>query len=452
MNKKLSGFWPVFNYTFKNQIKSKKYIAITVIFAVLLLAGVAAVFLIAGKPDSDRDIEFNIKRAYVFDETGLGCADYAGYSEIVFSDEADSDVLKNIEFIQTDDKESVMEKEGENTDFLLIIQSENEKGYYIQLVTADDSEFDDDLCDIFADMLVQGFKLHVYENSGLDEASLATLIVPITYEVFNFDSDEDFMKDLIEMVVLMGILFVLYFVMLLYGVQICTEVTLEKSSKLVEQLLVSVTPYGLVSGKIIAVIVSSLLQFVIWIASLIGGIFGGDYIADMVYEGYESKLEYILDMIKIYFGDVAFEIPAVVMAIAVMLLGIVFYLVIAGFAGSFVTKPEDAGSVQIIFVLPIVISFLAIISNVSGAEGEITSQAFFYIPFTAAMIVPGAVLLGKISVFGSLVSAIILLVCTIMLMMLAAKVYKALLFYSGKKFSLKAMFGLLFSGKKKQKE
>ncbi len=450
MNKKLSGFWPVFNYTFKNQIKSKKYIAITVIFALLLLAGAATVFLIAGKPDSDEEIDFTIKRAYVFDETGLGCADYAGYSEIVFSEDVDTDCLKNIEFIKADDKDSIIEKEGENGDFLLIIQGENEEGYYVQLLTADESDFDGDLCDVFADMLVQGFKLHVYENSGLDEASLATLIVPVTYEVLSFDSDEDGMKDIIEIVVLMGIMFVLYFVMLLYGVQICTEVTLEKNSKLVEQLLVSVTPYGLVSGKIIAVILSSLMQFVIWIVSLIGGIFGGDYIAEMVYEGYESKLDYILDMIKLLFGDVAFEIPSVVMAIVIILLGIVFYLVIAGFAGSLVTKPEDASSVQIVFVLPIVISFLAIISNVAGAEGEITSQAFFYIPFTAAMIAPGAILLGKFSVLGGVISAIIMIACTIVLMVLAAKIYKALLFYSGKKFDIKTIIQMLSGGNKKE--
>lgn len=449
MNKKLSGFWPVFNYTFKNQIKSKKYIAITVIFALLLLVGAAMVFLIVGKPESDDKIDFSIERAYVFDETGLGCADYAGYSEFVFSGDVDSECLKNVEFIQTKDKDSIIEQEGENGDFLLIIQSENEEGYYIRLLTADESDFDDDLCEVFADMLVQGFKLHVYENSGLDEASLTTLIVPVTYEVLSFDSDEDGMKDIIEIVVLMGIMFVLYFVMLLYGVQICTEVTLEKNSKLVEQLLVSVTPYGLVSGKIIAVIFASLMQFVIWIVSLIGGIFGGDYIAEMVYKGYESKLDYIIDVIKTLFGSVAFDIPAVIMAIVVILLGIVFYLVIAGFAGSFVTKPEDASSVQVIFVLPIVISFLAIISNVAGAEGEITSQAFFYIPFTAAMIAPGAILLGKFSVLGGVVSAVILLVCTIVLMVLAAKVYKALLFYSGKKLGIKTIIQMLSREKKK---
>jgi ABC-type Na+ efflux pump permease subunit len=262
----------------------------------------------------------------------------------------------------------------------------------------------------------------------------------------SFDSDEDEMKDIIEVIVFMLLLFVIYMIVLLYGQKICSEVSMEKSSKLVEQLLTSVTPYGLVAGKVFAVILTSLIQFIIWIVAAIWGIFGGDAMAKMLYPNYESKVDYALNMIRELFGMMAFDKAAVVMSIVLMLVGIIFYLVLAGFAGSFVTKPENAASVQMLFVMPIVISFMIDLIQLVNGEGSV-SVVLHFIPFTAAMITPGAMLLGAIPLWMGIVSAVISIIGAMLLMYVAAKIYKALLFFNGAKLTPKLVLGM-FKAKK----
>ncbi len=442
MKNKLSGFMPVFRYTLKTQLKSKKFIAITLIFAIILLGGAAAAFVLLNQPEEEVDAsEFNIEKAYVIDDTGLGIADFSAYAK-----QLEDEYLTGVDFEECTDEDKLIEEEGEDNDFVLVKQTETEDGYLLRIITSDDSDIDGELLDVFGEGLVACFQLHVYKASGLSEAALANALIQTDYTTLSFDSDEDEMKDIIEVIVFMLLLFVIYMIVLLYGQKICSEVSMEKSSKLVEQLLTSVTPYGLVAGKVFAVILTSLIQFIIWIVAAIWGIFGGDAMAKMLYPNYESKVDYALNMIRELFGMMAFDKAAVVMAIVLMLVGIIFYLVLAGFAGSFVTKPENAASVQMLFVMPIVISFMIDLIQLVNGEGSV-SNVLHFIPFTAAMITPGAMLLGAIPLWMGIVSAVISIIGAMLLMYVAAKIYKALLFFNGAKLTPKLVLGM-FKAKK----
>ena len=257
-------------------------------------------------------------------------------------------------------------------------------------------------------------------------------MLPVSSSVVDFGDDEDGTKDLIEIIVFMGTLFIIYMVTIIYGQQVCTEVSTEKSSKLVEQLLVSVTPYGLVSGKVLGVITASIIQFFTWIVSVIAGVLVGDGLAAATYKDYKSVVKLVKDTAKSFFGDVAFEPEAIVITILLFLAAIVFYLAIAGFAGSFVTKPENASNVTMIFMLPIIASFMIVLFDVTGHEGDVSAY-LHYIPFTAAMITPGTMLVGSISVLTGLISLALLCLGSVIMLYLGAKVYKGLLFFGGEK-------------------
>jgi ABC-type Na+ efflux pump permease subunit len=178
--------------------------------------------------------------------------------------------------------------------------------------------------------------MHVYQNSGLAPEALAQALTPVLYEVSDFGEEVDEMKELVEVLCTMLFLMVVYFMVLIYGMQICTEVSLEKTSKLVEQLLTSVTPYGMVAGKTLAVITASIIQFLIWVISALVGLFGGDKLAGTVYPEYESKITVITDALSGWFGEMAFSPVSIILAVLILVAGLVFYLLLAIFQLTFV--------------------------------------------------------------------------------------------------------------------
>lgn len=431
--RKLSGFWPVFKYTLQSQMKNAKYLTITFVCAAILIFGIGLVMVMVSEPEED--VEFDIKTVTVCDETGLGIPDYKMYAQAY----EDADVA-GIEFKECSDAEEFASKDEGDFEGVLVVQRETEDGFILELVTSELSDVADENLDILATSMTQYFQMHVYGSSGLSEEALTQALLGVTYSVTDFgDEEEEMGKEIVTIVVVMLFLFVVYMMVLMYGQQICTEVSIEKTSKLVEQLLMSVTPYGLVSGKILGVIASSIIQFLIWVISVLLGIFGGDKISALIYEGYESKLSVYMDYLSNWFGEMAFGVDAIILSVLLMVTGLVFYLIIAGVAGSMVTKPEDASNVQVVFVMPLIVAFFFVMFAIMSGEGSV-AMIYHLIPFTSAMVTPGAVLLGDASMWLGLVSLLINVIGSALLLLLAAKVYKALLFYTGKLFSLKAMF------------
>lgn len=437
--KKTSGFTPVYKNALRNSFHSKKYLTVTFVIAAIIFAGIITLFMLLGKPD-DEKVEFDLTKVYVYDETGLGVPEYNAYAKALGDEN-----LSKVDFITVSDNEKAIKDSKEDNksgEFVMIVQSEQEDEFALKVVSNPDCQYDYDNLKVLSNSAAQIFQYFVYEKAELSEEAIMMAMLPVTSTVVNFGDDEDGTKDIIEIIVFMGTIFIIYMVTIIYGQQVCTDVSIEKSSKLVEQLLVSVTPYGLVSGKVLGIITSSLIQFAIWIASIIGGVLVGDSLAASSYEGYKSIIKSLKDIVKGFFGDVALEPEAIVIAILLFLAAIVFYLAIAGFAGAFVTKPENAANVQIIFMLPIIISFFVVLTNVANNEGEVAA-IFHYIPFTAAMITPGTMLVGSISVVTGLISFALLCLGSVLFLYLGAKVYKALLFFGGEKVTPKVLMKAL---------
>ena len=59
--------------------------------------------------------------------------------------------------------------------------------------------------------------------------------------------------------------FMMYMIVLLYGVQVMSGVFEEKNNRIVEVIISSVKPVQLMMGKIIGIALVGLTQFVIWI-------------------------------------------------------------------------------------------------------------------------------------------------------------------------------------------
>ena len=424
--KKLSGFLPVFHHTFRSNIKKPSFLALTLVIGLLIIGGLGLTMLLISKPEDDKP-GLQIDQVYVCDETGLGMPVYAAAG-------AEEPEIAKVKFEQVENAKQTAKKKTSEANFLLITQAESENGYQLHFIEGDNSTLEQSDIEYLADWMTNVFQTYLYQISGLSAESLTQALVPVVNTVIEFDSVEEG-KEIVTIVVVFVMLMILYFMTIIYGQKICAEVSTEKLSKLVEQLLVSVTPYGLVTGKILAMILISILQFIFWVGCIFLGIFGGDMLCASVYSNYESPISGFLDMLNGWFGHFAFSPVAILLAVVAVLLGLVFYLILSGVAGSMISKPDDTANMTGIFMFPIIISFFVVFYFIMESEGHVPSFLHF-IPFTSAMVTPGAILIGDVSVTFGLLSICITLFCSIVLLWFAAKIYKALLFFSGDKMSL----------------
>lgn len=440
---KLSGFKPVFSFTLRLQMKSVKYILITVIMGLLLFGGTMLLVTKLAKPE-DEEKKFSATEIYVYDETGLGIPDYSAYAES-FED----DLLKFVQFTETKDPKTLAEEHQDDpTSFLLIMQTEEDDEYLLNIVANANGEDD---AEYLEECIPMYFKNHVYSVSGLEPEKLMVALMKVNGESIKIgEKEENEMKEIVTIVVVFLNMFAIYFLVLFYGPQISADVSLEKTSKLAEQLMVSVHPYGLVLGKVAAYIVSSIVQFLFWILSIIGGVAAGNAFLSVKY-GDANKLGSLLDVLGEMFGDMAFSPAAIVLAVLVMLMGLVFYLSIAGFAGSMVTKPEEAPNVQPLFVFPLIIAFCVLISPIISGEGHI-SVVYHLVPFTSAMSAGAGILMGDVSLGVGALSLALLAGGFLLIMYAAARVYKALMFYSGNWKNPFKLIGSLIKKKKNAEE
>ena len=235
---------------------------------------------------------------------------------------------------------------------------------------------------------------------------------------------------------------VLYFLLLLYGQSINQGVSVEKTSKLVETLLTSIHPYALLSGKVFAIVATAMQQFFLWVVALIFGIIIGNRIAFCIYPETAQSLGSMVSFLRENIGQSALSPIAVVLALITFCCGFLFYCVLAGMAGSMVSRPEEAANTQSIFTLPIVFSWL-ICYFATLMEKEGILMIVRNIPFTIPFCVPVDLLTGAIGIVQGLVSTIILLVFSIIVIMLSGRIYKGLVLYTGQKLTLKTILGIL---------
>lgn len=434
---KLTGFKPVFAFTFRSHVKSKKFIAVTIALALIIIGGIIAAMLFTSKPDEREGHEFQIKKVYVADETGLGIPDYAGMAKA-----AEDPDLSGVEFEAVSDAKQTAKDYEDDPTFVMINQTEDkEKNVYVLNIVSSDVVDDTDV-DILGESLQGYFRNHIYANSGLSAEELTQILLPVNTEVAKIGEETNKGRDVVVALSAIAVGMFVYFLIIFYGQAVCTEVSMEKTSKLVEQLLTNISPYGLVSGKILAVICASLLQVMIWVGSAFAGLFAGDMIVKVAYNLRESKVSFYMDTLSKWFKGAGFSPAAIVLTVLTLLAGLVFYLVLAGFAGSMVTKPEEAPTMQVIFMFPMIIGYLVVIGGVVAHEGYLPA-IYSLIPITGAMCAPGMILVGNLSIVMGVVSLLITIACSMLIMWIAAKIYRGLLFFSGSKLTPKTVWGIV---------
>ncbi len=425
----LRGCGKIFRFVLTTHMSQKSYIALTLIVSVLLFGAVFAVTLFPNLPDNQiealPDNEQGlapISRLVVYDTT-ITPPDSSWLSDAV-SDAA------CLPAVSLDEAQALSDIRT-----LIVVISAGEDGYYIDVLRPDNSELSRADAADWSYHISSLFREELYRRAGIDPSSpsrdydvSSDLEFHLPAEDIDVDEEQEFPDDLrgvVEMIVSILIIFIMYFMVLLYGQTAAGSVMLEKTSKLMDFFLVSVDTASLMLGKVLAISVAAIIQVTAWIASAAGGWWiGSAILRSIVHDASAGQLTELFSQLSGLFSPVGIAV-----ALLCIVFGFILYCGLAAIGGALASKPEDLSSTNGIFTMALVISYLMALFSGTGMVSD--AQWLVYFPFTAILVTPGRALTGSISPLTGIISAALVAVTAFVVILLAGKVYTLMAFYRG---------------------
>ncbi len=405
-------FMIIFKQAFVTKAKTKSFIVITAIM-------MASVFLFANLPtiiDSVKNVTKSDSEnvLYVIDESSvivdqLVTKFASNESEIIIKESKDSEEILT---------EQV--KEGEINSFLMVA-FDDENSIQATYKSMDLMEFNLPMMVEDALQLIQTEMKA--DNLSLSGEELQTLFAPIN---FNQDSVSASAKSEEELNQARGLVYVLmfliYFAVILYSTMIATEVATEKSSRVMEILISSVSPVKHMFAKVLGI--GSLGLFQMLLFGVAGFIAIQTTSSDMA-EGASSFLG---------FSDM--KVTTIIYAVVFFLLGYFLYATLAALLGSLVSRTEDVQQAIMPIMILVIVAFMIAVTGLSNPDMAYVKYTSF-IPFFAPLVMFLRVGMLDLPLWEPLLSIGIMLLTIFILGWFGARVYRGGVLMYGPSKSLK---------------
>jgi len=233
-----------------------------------------------------------------------------------------------------------------------------------------------------------------------------------------------------------GMTFVLYMFLVLYGQMVMNSIIEEKNNRVLEVVVTSVKPTNIMLGKITGVALVALTQIVIWgvlvlvtSAYLLPALMPQSAVEGMASDGGSmmAAMQSLTDV-----GQIA---TLVALMTLYLMLGFLVYAAIFAAVGSSVDNVQDATQLVSFALYPIVFGLIFAMVAAANPSGSIAFWSSLF-PLTSPMVMVARVPFG-IPWWEILVSVILLIVSFLGLAWMAGKIYRVGIFMYGKKPSIK---------------
>ncbi|HDH5601163.1 TPA: ABC transporter permease [Staphylococcus aureus] len=216
-----------------------------------------------------------------------------------------------------------------------------------------------------------------------------------------------------------GIIFLMFFIVLNYASQIAMEIASEKTSRVIEMIITSISPIQHIFAKILGVIAVAVTQIILIVLMAVICIFAFD-------------LKDLLQGFNVEMNQLSWQI---------IIVGIMAYVLLAAILGSLTSRIEDLNqSLMPLTLLGMIAFYIAIftINNPDGQLALITS----YIPFLAPFQLVVRTQTSGLQIHEVILSSLISIVMVAVLIWIAIKTYKdsVLTFEHGLFNSMKRVF------------
>lgn len=420
---------------FLTQVKKKSFIILTIL-APLLMVGFG---VLIGFMFKANEAEYHFD---VVDKSGLFAGQLKSTKEITYTfvpENMENALVKNL-------------KDLKGTDGLLIIP---------------------ELKDTNFDALESGTKLLTNKKVGMDTKSLVSADLSnilkkekikqlgikedrivnldknfklISQNVTESDKPESDLAFGIKTALSMGLMYVVFMFIIIYGVRVMRSVLEEKNNRVVEIIISSVKPFELMMGKILGVTLVALTQFIVWIAMTVtAAIFlntGFSAMQKNIPAGEEGVLKNLdIQQIATEVSHILLDMNYVgIIGVFVFffLFGYIFYSSMYAAIGSAVDNETETQQFTLFAVVPLMLGLYGSFTIMNNPDGP---MAFWLsiIPFTSPVAMIARIPFG-VPLWEILLSIFLLIASTLLMVFIASKIYRVGILMYGNKATLKEIW------------
>ncbi|MBP1568557.1 MAG: ABC transporter permease [Oscillospiraceae bacterium] len=460
----LTGWQKVCAFTIAQNYKSKgTVIGLVLICTFILLAG--PLLSLAGGSKIEEVVEdlgsCKIENFYVLNDTDIP------FDEKKFAEE--NMQYEKVNFVTSvTDEESILGKmeNGATKDIFMHIhgkqkiEGEDKEKYRIALFRSKDSEISSMEMESLSDAVKKFFFERRLDKNGMTEDQISLMDSDIYTQTLDAadiseDKDEDF--DAVSMTAVIFYSMIVMMIVLVSSQKIAVSLVTEKSSKVIETLLLTVRPLAIITGKIVGTMVvlivnAALMLFCGIISGVITTVITARKFSSVVAEGLVNiqnagdGIEIDPETVSSMDIDPFRIIAGIVIIIITTVLAFVFYSIISGITGASCSSMDDLSNAS---------SFIAL-SSVAGvylafgaaiANNPVLSEVSYLFPFSGIYMVPVHFMLGKAGFSDVLILWAELILLTVFLFRFAAKVYHVLVYHNGERLKLKNLLEISKSQK-----
>ena len=405
----MNKFWIILFHTYLNKLKTKSFL-VTTLLTVVITLGLTNMSSIIEVFDKGGDKE----KVAVLDETGQL---YEPLKEQI------SSLNKNLQLKEFDGTEKEAEKAVEEGEYVGIVELRYDaeqlpEATYKAMSVADSAIFTD-----LQSGLQQMKTMLAASKIKLTPEQLQQLYEPVSFEKIALEENAKTEEELNQARGLVYVLlFVIYFAVIMYASMIAMEVATEKSSRVMEILISSVSPIKQMFAKILGIGLLSLTQLTVLLSV-----------------GYFSIKRNLSSLEGGFFDSFGFgniSLSTISYAVIFFILGYFLYATLAAFLGSLVSRIEDVQQMITPMTLLVVAGFMIAMFGLGKPDSPfivITS----YIPFFTPMIMFLRVGMLNIPVWEAALAIAILVGTIIFLAVFGARVYRGGVLMYGKSNSFK---------------
>lgn len=420
---------------FLTQVKKKSFIILTIL-APLLMVGFG---VLIGFMFKANEAEYHFD---VVDKSGLFAGQLKSTKEITYTfvpENTENALVKNL-------------KDLKGTDGLLIIPELKEMNFDAlesgtKLLT--NKKVGMDTKSLVSADLSNILKKEKIKQLGIKEDRIVNLdknFKLISQNVTESDKPESDLAFGIKTALSMGLMYVVFMFIIIYGVRVMRSVLEEKNNRVVEIIISSVKPFELMMGKILGVTLVALTQFIVWIAMTVtAAIFlntGFSAMQKNIPAGEEGVLKNLdIQQIATEVSHILLDmnyIGIISVFVFFFLFGYIFYSSMYAAIGSAVDNETETQQFTLFAVVPLMLGLYGSFTIMNNPDGP---MAFWLsiIPFTSPVAMIARIPFG-VPLWEILLSIFLLIASTLLMVFIASKIYRVGILMYGNKATLKEIW------------
>jgi ABC-2 type transport system permease protein len=242
-------------------------------------------------------------------------------------------------------------------------------------------------------------------NLGMPTSEVDSLLKPV--DLISKDKDSGWAA----FASVYALFFLMYFVILFYGMNVARSIIEEKTSRIFEVLLATIRPEEMMAGKVIGVGAVGLTQVGIWI---VAGL--------------------LVTQLGLLAAGVSLSITPtqIVFFILFFLLGYILYSSVAAALGAMTSSEQELQQLNMFLMLPLIACSVVILQVVRDSDGFV-AKAFSFFPFCTPLIMYVRIAVHQPPAWQIALSIVGLIFTILAILWFASRIYRVGILMYGKK-------------------